>query len=463
MKTKLAAARHGIDLTEGGIPKLLMRYALPFLISGLISSLYGLVDMYVIGRYCSDTGIIAGVGTGTQVMNIVYTASIGIGTGGTVLIGRRIGEGDRVASAKATGTFISAGAIVSVLLPALIYIFCNPLLDLLRTPPEARESARLYVMYVTTGVPFVLMFNFLGAIARGLGNSRTPSIVGAAGCILNIALDFLFTGALGMREVGVAVATAVSQLFTFAAIGIWFLINKFPYEFSRRDFKIEKYSLFAVFRVGIPLWAQELLIHVSFMIITAIVNEMGVVASASVSIISKVFALGAIFPQAIGNAIAAITAQNIGANKRARAFSSMKWGILYSLIIEALFMTWWIIAPHSITSAFADAKSTPEVIDGAAWYLRSFAIDLGMLAFIFCINPYLSGCGKSYISMLHSLIATFAVRIPLSLLFSKLAVSDLNHHLFILGLAAPAASLLSIAICVFYVLRQQRQWKALPL
>ncbi|MDR0917078.1 MAG: MATE family efflux transporter [Oscillospiraceae bacterium] len=461
--------QHGLDLTQGDIKRLLVRFALPFALSGIVSAFYGMADMFFIGQYCSEE-VLAGVGNGANIMQIVYTGMMAISAAGSVLVGRRVGERDDKECAKATGTFLFVGVLLAVFSTLLIIALRAPMLSILKVVEVARPSASRYVIYCIPGLPFIVGFNVIGAIARGLGNSTAPSIVGVIGCVANIALDWLFTGVFGWAELGVAVATSISQLITFVVIGIWILRVKFPYKFTKRDFRIDGASFRSIFRVGIPLWMQELLVHISFLIIAVIVNMMDdpltktAVAAASVAVVSKIFTLGALFPASISQAVAAMTAQNIGAGRRDRAFASMKWGVIFSLAIDAAIVLWWQIAPTSVTSLFANEEGAAVILSAAA-YLRSFSLDMLLIALIFPINSYLSGCGKSYVSMLHSMIATFAVRIPLSILFSRsdvfLTGDALNHKLYMLGLAAPIASVLSIVICAVYVYRQQRQWRTL--
>jgi Na+-driven multidrug efflux pump len=294
----------------------------------------------------------------------------------------------------------------------------------------------------------------IGSLSRGMGNSNAPSIVGAIGCVVNIVLALLLVGALRMEETGVALATVSAQVVTFVVMGAWLLIKKFPFPFKQSDIRFDKESVAKIFWVGTPLWAQELLVTGSFMIITGLVNGISVVASASVGIISKVFNLGGMFPLAISNAISAMTAQNLGAGKRDRAISALRWGITYSLAIEVVICIYCQIAPETITALFAKEQA---VIEGAAAYLRAFSVDLVLISFVFCINSYLSGHGKSIISMVHSLVATFAVRVPLSIVISRLkGTIDPNLQLYYLGFAAPVASVLSITICIIYIIRLNR-------
>lgn len=448
---------YGIDLTEGSIQKVLLRFTWPFLVSGLVSALYSAVDMFVIS-YFTNEATISGVSNGTLLTTIIYTFIMGIGTGGTVLVGRKTGEKDNEGCARASGTFMTVGLIMAIVLTIGIYAGMNPMLRVLKTPEAAMPSAINYVKYVTIGVPFTVGYNIISAIARGLGNSTVPSVVGAIGAFLNIGLDLLFTGAMGMGEIGVAVATSISQLATFVIIGGWLLKKKFPFTFTKAHFKPHGPSLYSIFKVGVPLWLQELLVHISFMIISAIVNNMGVVASASVGIVNKMFMLCAIVPIAISNSIATISAQNLGAGKRDRALKTMRYGIIYSFIVEAIIVAWIIITPETLASMFAEGK--PEVIKGTAAYLRSYSLDMLFVCGVFCMNAYLNACGKANFTMIHSIATTFVIRVPLSFLFAKIQ-GDVYHVLFWLGFAAPLATFGSMLMCMPYIKRLEKKEKML--
>lgn len=450
---------YGLDLTQGRLSTLILRFAWPFLASSIVSVLYGAVDLAVVGQFTGQN-VISGVATGSQVMNIVFAATNGIGTGGTVLIGRRVGERDDKACARAAASFMITGAALAVFITLLLFAARGLLLTALATPAEALPSAANYVFITTMGAPFLVGFNMLSAMARGMGNARTPSIIAAIGCVVNIVLDYLLVGVWPFAEAGAAIATVAAQIVAFVIMVIWQYRRKFSFPFTRRDFRIDWSSVGSVFKVGLPLWLQDLLVSLSFMIITGIVNKMGVVASASVGIVSRVFSFGGIFPSAFGSAIAAITAQNIGAGKRGRALKSLRWGIVYSLIICGLFCVYCQVAPQSITALFVSA-SEPDVIAGSAAYLRAFGLDLLLVAVIFPTNSYLSGCGKSAISMAHSMIATFGVRIPLSILASRLVGYTLNGQLYMLGLASPIASVPSIIISYAYIFWQRKKERRL--
>jgi len=455
MSALTKSKRYGIDLTEGSVQKVLLRFAWPFLVSGIITSMYGAVDMFVISRFMSGE-VISGVATGTMVVQLMYSFIIAISTGGTVLIGRKIGEKDDEGCARGAGTLMTLGLIIGLALTGLIFIVLEPILGIMRTPVEALSSARVYVKLAAIGIPFTVGFNIISAIARGFGNSTVPSVIGIIGAVLHIILDLLFVAVFGMEEDGVAIATAISQAMTLVIIGIWILKKKFPFAFHKRHFKIHGESLGNIVKVAIPLWLQEILIHISFMIIMAIINDMGVVASASVGLVNRVFSLGAVIPSAVGSSIAAITAQNIGAGKRNRALKSLEFGIIYCLIIEGLLVLWVQIAPETITAFFAEGKQ--EVVVGAAQHLRSFSFDLLLVPVVFCFNAYLNACGKATFTMICSLFGTFAVRVPFSFLFASIG-KNVNNSLFLLGFTSPMASLASLCICVPFMIWYERKLK----
>lgn len=447
--------RHGLDLTQGRVSTLMLRFALPFMLASLVNALYGIIDMYVIGEY-ADTATVAGVATGTQVMGLIFSVMIGIGTGGTVLIGRCIGEKNDQEGSRAAGTFIFTGICLAALLTAFVLIFREPLLTALKTPAEARRHARDFVLYCSLGVPFNVGFAIFSAIARGMGNSRVPGLVSAASCGVNIGLAFLLVGALRMGAVGVGIATALAQVVSFVLMGAWLLKTGLPFPFAREDVRFAPASGGFVFQVGLPIALQEVLVSISFMIITGIVNNMHTVASAAVGIVSRIFMIFTLIPFAIGSAISAMTAQNIGAGMPDRARKSLYWGIGYSLILEICLVLCSQLWPEKITGFFSN---DPAVITAAAAYLRTFSLDGVLIAFVFCMNGYLTGCGKSLVSMAHSIVATFALRVPLSIIFTRIENTDLNGKMHYLGFSAPIASLLSIVVCVAYILWHDRRQK----
>ena len=247
-----------------------------------------------------------------------------------------------------------------------------------------------------------------------------------------------------------ALATVFAQFVGFVLVAIWLIKVKLPFPFAKKDIRADAGSTGYIFKVGLPLVLQDLVISISFMIIMGLVNRIGdgVTASASVAVVSRIFSLGTIVPMSVGAAIAAITAQNLGAGKPERARKAMKWGIIYSAAFNLAFVLVCQFFAAGVTGLFSNDRS---VIDGAANYLHGFVLDSLMVAFVFCFNAYLSGIGKSTIVMYHSLLGTFGLRVPLSIIICAQAGLTVNATLFRLGFASPIASIVPMIICVWYI------------
>ena len=446
--------RHGLDLTEGRISTLILRFAAPFMIANLITGLYGIVGMLVVARY-TDSATISGVATGTQIMNLMHSFTFGLGTGGTVLIGRCIGEKNKENGTKAAGSFFVIAAALVAFLTLFIWFFREPMLDLLRTQPAARASATRYVKICTLGVPFNIGYGMLGAVFRAMGNSKAPSVIIAISCAVNIVLSFTLVIGADMAEAGVATATATAQFVSFALAAILLYIKKMPFPFSIRSIRPDNEAVRFIFSVGLPLILQELLITISFMVLTNRVNSISVEASAAVGIVARSFSL--VFAILIGmaSAVSAMTAQNLGAGKRIRAVASLRWGMFYAFIIGVGVFALCVISPETITSIFS--ASDESLMKSAASYLRGFSFEAVMVSAIFCMNSYLAGCGKSKVSMVHSILSVVLLRVPLGVYVTGLQGVGLNTILTYLGLSGPTASALSLVVCIVYITRQERR------
>ena len=433
-----------LSLTEGRVAPTLVRFALPFMLSSLLQSLYGAADLFVVGQY-AGAATVSGVSIGSQIMSTVTMLILSLSMGGTVLIGNCIGSRDEDGAATAIGTQASLFALFALVLTPLMLFGTDAGVALMQTPPEAVADARDYVFTCSMGLPFIVGYNALSGIFRGLGDSKTPVYFVALATVINIAADFWLVGGLHMGSTGAAIATITAQGLSFVAALIFLMKKGFPFPFTRRHLRLNGRAARRILKVGGPLALQSTSVHLSFMIISAIINTMGLIASAAVGVTEKIMAFAFLPPDAFAAALAAMTAQNIGAGKPKRALEALKWSILFSLAVGLLVCGFANLFPEVLPAIFT---TDGEVIRAAGLYMRTYSIDCILVAFVFSFNNYFSGCGNAVISMIHNVIATFAVRIPVTLLMSRVEGATLLH----MGLAAPAASLLSVIICGWYFL-----------
>jgi len=438
-----------LSLTEGRVAPTLVRFALPFMLSSLLQSLYGAADLFVVGQYAGAAAV-SGVTIGSQIMSTVTMLILSLSMGGTVLIGNCIGSRDEDGAATAIGTQASLFALFALVLTPLMLFGTDAGVALMQTPPEAVADARDYVFTCSLGLPFIIGYNALSGIFRGLGDSKTPVYFVALATVINIAADFWLVGGLRMGSTGAAIATVTAQGLSFIAALIFLMKKGFPFPFTRRHLRLNGRAAKRILKVGGPLALQSTSVHLSFMIISAIINTMGLIASAAVGVTEKIMAFAFLPPDAFAAALAAMTAQNIGAGKPKRALEALKWSIAFSLAVGLVVCGFANLFPEVLPAVFTTDR---EVIRAAGLYMRTYSIDCILVAFVFSFNNYFSGCGNAVISMIHNVIATFAVRIPVTLLMSRLEGASLLH----MGLAAPAASLLSVLICGWYFLRLRKK------
>lgn len=438
-----------LDLTQGSVPKVLLRFAMPFLIANVLQALYGGADLFVVGQY-DDAASVAGVAIGSQVMQTITGIILGLTTGTTILIAMGTGAKDDRKVAATIGTSVYFFTVTGIILTLVMVLFHRPIAALMHTPEEAMADTLHYILICSAGIPFIMGYNVVCGILRGLGDSKSPLYFVGLACIINIGADFLLVGGFGMRAAGAAIATVLSQGISFLT-ALWFLHRRgFHFEFTRRDIRFHKDLSRRIVTLGAPIALQDALINVSFLIITVIVNQMGVIASASLGVVEKIIIFAMLPPTAMAAAVATMTAQNYGAGLIQRMSRCLYSGIGISLVFGVSICVYSQFLPETLTGIFTN---DPAVIEMAAGYLRGYSIDCVMVSFVFCINSYFSGQGNSWFPMIHSMIATFLFRIPLSYLCGKIDPTDL----VLMGYAPPLSTLVSLLICFWYLRVNKRK------
>ena len=427
-----------LNLTQGSVPKVLLQFAVPFLVANILQALYGGADLFVVGQYDDSAGV-AAVAIGSQVMQTITGIILGITTGTTVLIAIATGAKDnrKVASTIGSSIWLFSMTLLMILLHSQIA-------EWMHTPTEAMSDTKSYILVCSTGILFIIGYNVVCGILRGLGDSKTPLYFIALACIINIVLDFILVGYFHLGATGAAIATVTAQGVSFAT-ALCFLHRKgFHFEFTRRDIRLNGVLSKRILALGAPIALQDALINVSFLIITVIVNQMGVIASASLGVVEKIIFFAMLPQMAISSAVATMTAQNYGAGLIRRMNQCLLSGIGLALIFGVTVCLYSQFLPETLTAFFS---KDPAVISMAAEYLKGYSIDCVIVSFVFCINSYFSGQGNSLFPMIHSLIATFLFRIPLSYWFSQIDSSSL----FIMGFAPPLSTIVSLLICIWYL------------
>ena len=435
-------------LTEGSISRSLIRFSLPFLVSNFIQILYGLVDLYIIGRYC-NSAVITAVSVGSQVMHLVTVVITSLLMGTTVMISHGIGANDSQKIKKNIGNSTTFFTIFSVALCIIMLLFNNTLLKLLSVPEESLKEAKIYLVICFLGIPFITMCNLLSAILRGLGDSKTPMYFVAIACIVNIILDFLFIGILKLSAMGAALGTVIAQSISVFLGLLIIRRKKLNLNLSKSDFFLEPFTLKKNFSVGIPIAFQDGIVQISFIIITKIANGRGIEMAAAVGIVEKIISIMFLIPSSMLSSISTFCAQNAGANLHKRAKKALALGILITSISGIIISLLTQISPESLIAIFTNES---EVQQFGGQYLRSYVTDCIFAGIHFCFSGYFCAYGRSSFSFLHNSISIVCARVPLAYLASRY----FPNTLLPMGLATATGSLVSVVICVVVYLWMQR-------
>ncbi len=430
-------------LTEGSISKTLLLFAVPFLIANILQSLYGAVDLWVVGQYCTSESV-AAVSTGTQVTQIVTSLVTGLTLGSTIIIGQYMGSREYELVRQTIGTTLTVFAVVALMLTGLMLGFERPLLELLGTPKESFDLTMQYVAICSLGNIFICGYNAISAILRGYGDSTRPMMFVGFACVLNIILDIVFVKFLGMDVSGTALATVISQGTSMFAAVIYLKRQNFIFDFQWSSFRPVGKLAGQLARVGIPISFQEMMVRISFLYLMTVMNRCGVYAAAIVGIGSKYDVFAMLSATSMANALAAITAQNIGAGKPERAKKSLWYGMSFALIVSCMFWLWAQVDSQSMIRVFAKDE---ELIAVGVPFFKSCSYDYIMVAMVFCLNGYLNGRKKTVWTMVSCSAGALLLRIPMVWFFG----TYYGDNLGMLGKIAPIVSGIMACYTLIYV------------
>lgn len=443
------------NLTHGKIGKTLLFFAFPFMISYLLQTLYGLADLFVIGRFNGAESITA-VSVGTQVMHMLTVMLVGLSVGSTVMIGRAVGAGDRHGIGKNIGNTISIFFVLSFVLTFILLFFLDEIVSLMLTPEEALEETVSYLRVCFIGIPFITAYNIISAVFRGLGDSKSPMFFIAVACVLNIALDFLLIGYFDMGAEGAAFATVIAQSVSVVIAFISVKLRKTNYSLSIAHLKLDRRIAADIFKIGVPISFQDWLIQFSFLLIIVIANHRGVEVAAAVGIVERLIGIMFLIPSSMSSAVSAMVAQNIGAEKHDRARETLRLAIWSTVFCGFIFAVLFQFISEPVIALFSN---NDKVVLFGDQYLRSYVIDCMLAGIHFCFSGFFCAYGLSLASFAHNALSAVLIRVPGAFLASVYFAGTL----YPMGLAAPLGSLFSDLFCIvlFLFLSRHRfpQWR----
>ena len=436
------------DFTQGSILGKLLPFMMPILGALVLQAAYGAVDLLVVGRFGTTSGLSA-VSTGSQVLNLVTFVITQFAMGITVLIARYIGE----KKPQYIGALIGGATIIFAIVSAVLFVimigFSQPIAVLMQAPEEAVELTSTYVRICGGGIFFIVAYNLLAAIFRGLGDSKSPLLFVAVACVVNIAGDLILVAGLHLDAAGAAIATVAAQAVSVVFALFLLVKRELPFEISKHDFKINMHCVRAL-KIALPLALQEFLTQISFLALCAFVNRLGLEASSGYGVACKIVNFAMLIPSSLMQSMASFVSQNVGAGNEKRAKKAMFTGMGVGLVIGCIVFTLVWFKGNLLTGIFT---TDAAVVQNGYDYLKGFALETIVTAILFSIIGYFNGHDKTVWVMVQGLVQTLLVRLPLAYYMSIQSDASLTK----IGFAAPAATIFGIVLNVIYYLYANRK------
>lgn len=438
------------DFTQGSIVSKLLRFMIPIFGALVLQAMYGAVDILVVGRFGTTAGI-SGVSTGSNIVNLITFTITGLTMGVTVVMGQYMGEKKPEKVGQVVGGAICLFVLLSFILAAVTLVFARPFAVLMQAPQEALDLTVLYVRICGGGIFFIIAYNVISSIFRGIGDSNMPLIFVGIACVVNIIGDLLFVAVFQWNVAGAALATVMAQAVSVVLSLVIIKKRKPPFTLKKEHIRfnpeIKKFVM-----VGTPIAFQEILTQLSFLALCAFINRLGLDASSGYGVANKIVSFVMLVPGSLMQSMASFVAQNVGAGQEKRARKAMVTGMVIGCGVGVFIGVFAFVRGDLLAAVFSNDAA---VIARAAQYLKGFAPEAVVTAVLFSFIGYYNGHSKTLFVMLQGIAQTFMVRLPMSYFMSIQPDASLT----LIGLAAPCATVFGIVVNVLHFIKMNRETK----
>lgn len=403
------------DFTQGNIARQLLFFSIPFMASNALQVLYSTIDMIIVGEFVGTPGLSA-VSQSSQIVNFATMICLGFSNAGQVLLAQALGAKKRKEMNDIIGTLFSFISVIAIIFTFIMICAQNWILNIMKIPAESYDMARQYLIICSAGLIFTAGYNMISAVLRGMGDAKRPFLFIGIASVVNLILDIVFTGILGWGVSGAAWATVLGQAVSFI-FSLFYLFRKrdlFGFDFKIQSFIPKIKYVGMITKLGTPMAIQSGCINLSMLVVNAMINEVGVVASATFGVGVRIDDIVNKISQGIQYAAIPMISQNIGAGKHDRAKKVVHVALIFSIILTIFFMILYLTLGKQLFMMFSDDplvhNMSGEFIKAILWMFPAFAIMRGSGAFI-------QGIGNARLSMILAILDGVALRIGLSWLF----------------------------------------------
>lgn len=403
------------DLTKGRVSVKILNFAWPLLIGSIVQQMYNIVDRIIVGKYI-NTEALAAVGASFYIIFAFISLTIGIASGGTIVVAQYFGAKKYDKVRRTVDTIYIFFFFTSLVISGLGIVFSESIFRLINLPEELMPQAVIYLRIYLAGIITAFGYNGTSAILRGMGDSMRPLVFTIIASVLNIVLDLFFVRVMGWGVASVAVATIIAQLVAFLTAVIYLnkkhkLIN---ISFRKYVFDTEIFKQFL--RIGLPSGIQHSFVAFAMTFLNGIINNFGTVVLAAFSAASIVDGMAMQPAMVFAMALSSFAGQNLGANEIERVKQGVKFNLAISSVVSLLVTIVIVFFGNNIMGWFTNDPSVIKVGEEYLVIVSSFYLVFNAM---FTFNGVLRGAGDTIIPMFITLVSLWGLRIPLALILSK--------------------------------------------
>lgn len=391
------------DLTQGSVAGTMIRFAGPMILGNLLQQCYNIADTLIVGRFLGP-GALAAAGSAYTLMTFLTSVLIGLCMGSGSVYSFHFGRRDEEQMKRSMVIAFVFIAAVTVVMNALVFLWCDPILRILKVPETLMEMMHEYVWIIFMGIFFVFLYNYFSFLLRALGNSVAPLWFLGIAAALNIVLDLLFVVRFSWGIGGAAFATVIAQAFSGVGLALYTWFREPGLRPSAKSFILDRNGVTEILRFSTAACIQQSVMNFGILMIQGLVNSFGTVVMAAFAAAVKIDSFAYMPAQEFGNGFSIFTSQNFGAGRTERVRQGVRSAVRVSVIFcLAVSAAVFALAPW-LMMIFVDG-SEREIIAAGAQYLRIEGACYCGIGILFLLYGYYRGVSRPEMSVVLTVIS----------------------------------------------------------
>lgn len=395
------------DMTQGSLWKQIWKYSLPLMFTNVLQVIFNLADIAVVGKF-GRAGALGSVGSTTTLVTLFTGMLIGLAGGVNVMVARTRGEKNSEKTSKTVHTACIICAICGLLLMAFGMVFTRTMLQAMHTKEEFLDGAVLYFRVYFIGIPALALYNYGNAVLSAIGDTKRPLYYLGFSGVLNLFLNLFFVIVCDLNVVGVALASAISQIVSAVLIITTLMRSSGDYALILKKLKITGSIAVNLLKIGIPSAIQYAIFQFANLFVQIGVNSFDTVIVEGTAAAANADSLVYEMMAAFYTAGATFIGQNYGAGKRDRIKKSFMISTVYALVLALLLGLALVVFGRSFLHVFTNDAA---VIESGMYRLMVMGLSYWVSAFMDSTIAASRGLGETSVPTIIVIMGSCVFRL----------------------------------------------------